>query len=146
DPVVVLQDMLELTHWITRLKVVPDAGEDAVTSEAERREGGELAEKLSIPVLTRAWQMLIKGLEETRVAPSPITAAEMVLVRLCHVADLPSPADLVKRLSANGALDRRPAGGPAGGCAGAAPQAMRQQMPQDGGAGRVNETSLAVNY
>lgn len=146
DPVVVLQDMLELTHWITRLKVVPDAGEDAVTSEAERREGGELAEKLSIPVLTRAWQMLIKGLEETRVAPSPITAAEMVLVRLCHVADLPSPADLVKRLSANGALDRRPAGAPAGGGAGAAPQAMRQQMPQDGGAGRVNETSLAVNY
>ena len=143
DPVVILQDMLELTHWITRLKVVPDAGEDAVTSEAERREGGELAQRLSIPVLTRAWQMLIKGLEETRVAPSPITAAEMVLVRLCHVADLPTPGDLVKRLTENGALDRRPPPMPSGG--GQGPQAMGRSIT-DNGAGSANETSLALNY
>ena len=97
DPLVVLQDLLELTHWVTRLKVAPDAGSDAVVSEAERTMGGEFARDLSIPVLTRAWQMLLKGLEEMRAAPSPIAAAEMIIVRLAHVADLPSPAELARR-------------------------------------------------
>ncbi|WP_417319992.1 DNA polymerase III subunit gamma/tau [Emcibacter sp.] len=101
DPVVIFQDMLELTHWLTRLKVVPDAGEEVVTSEAERSQGKEMAEKLGIPALTRAWQMLLKGLEEVRIAPSPLLAAEMVLVRLTHVANLPTPGDLVKQLKDN---------------------------------------------
>ncbi len=97
DPLVVLQDLLELTHWVTRLKVAPDAGSDVAVSETERTLGGEFARDLSIPVLTRAWQMLLKGLEEVRAAPSPIAAAEMIIVRLAHVADLPSPADLARR-------------------------------------------------
>ncbi len=97
DPLVVLQDLLELTHWVTRLKVAPDAGSDVAVSEAERTLGGEFARDLSIPVLTRTWQMLLKGLEEVRAAPSPIAAAEMIIVRLAHVADLPSPAELARR-------------------------------------------------
>lgn len=98
DPAVIVQDMLELTHWLTRLKVVPDAGDDLVTSEAERKQGLEMANGLSIPVLTRTWQMLLKGMEEVRVSPSPISAAEMVIVRLTYSSNLPTPEDLVKQV------------------------------------------------
>ena len=101
DPAVVLGDMLELTHWLTRLKVVPDAGEDMVTSEAEREQGGKMAAALALPVLTRAWQMLLKGLAEVRMASSPIAAAEMVIIRMTYAASLPNPADLVKQLRNN---------------------------------------------
>ena len=112
DPSVVVGDMLEVTHWLTRLKVAPDAGGDSVVSEAEKELGGKMAAKLAMPALTRAWQMLLKGLSEVRVAPSPIAAAEMILIRLCHAADMPSPADLVKKLTAGGAM---PGGSVSGG-------------------------------
>jgi len=98
DPQVILSDMLELTHWLTRLKVVPDAGEDVVTSEAERTEGLVMANALSMPILTRSWQMLLKGLDEVRLAPSPLAAAEMVLVRMTYAAKLPTPGDMIKQL------------------------------------------------
>lgn len=96
DPVVILQDMLEVAHWLTRLKVVPDAGTDTLTSEAEREQGSEMAKSLAMPHLTRAWQMMLKGLGEVRTSPNAIQAAEMVLIRLAYAADLPSPADLVR--------------------------------------------------
>ncbi len=99
DPVVILSDMLELTHWLTRLKVVPDAGEDIVTSESERKQGLEMATALTMPVLTRAWQMLLKGLEEVRFAPSPLAAAEMVLVRMTYASGLPTPGDMIRQLT-----------------------------------------------
>ena len=98
DPAVILNDLLEVAHWLTRLKVTPDTGTDALVSEAERTQGGEMAKALAMPVLTRAWQMLLKGLGEVRVAPSPISAAEMVLIRLAYSANLPNPADLVKQI------------------------------------------------
>ena len=101
DPAVIIQDMLELTHWLTRLKVVPDAGDDLVTSEAERNQGLEMANGLSIPVLTRTWQMLLKGTAEVRVSPNPISAAEMVIVRLTYSSNLPTPEDLVKQVRNN---------------------------------------------
>ena len=96
DPVVVLQDLLELTHWLTRVKVVPDATQGVAVAEAERRRGADLATRLSMPVLARTWQMLLKGLGEARFAPNPLAAAEMVLVRLAYVADLPAPAEVIK--------------------------------------------------
>jgi DNA polymerase-3 subunit gamma/tau len=99
DPVAVLQDMLELCHWLTRLKVTPGAGDDLTQSEEARTRGREMAEKLSLPVLARTWQMLLRGLDEVRRAHAPLAAAEMVLVRLAYAADLPSPGDLVRRLS-----------------------------------------------
>ncbi len=98
DPVVVINDLLEVSHWLTRLKVTPDTGIDTLVSEAEKEQGGKMASELSMPHLTRAWQMLMKGLSEVRVAPSPIAAAEMVLIRMAYASGLPSPADLVKKL------------------------------------------------
>lgn len=100
DPVVVLQDLLELTHWVTRLKVAPDAA--AASADSERAQGLAMAGKLSMASLTRAWALLLKGLQETLAAPSALRAAEMALIRLCYAADLPSPADAIKTL-ANGA-------------------------------------------
>jgi DNA polymerase-3 subunit gamma/tau len=109
DPVTTMQDLLELTHWITQLKAVPDAGESLSAPEAERTFGAAMASKLSMPVLTRAWQMLLKGLEEVRLAPMPLSAAEMALIRLAYAADLPSPADLVKKLQKEGPVTSTPA-------------------------------------
>ena len=100
DPVTVLQDMLELTHWLTRLKVVPEAGDDITVPEEGRVRGREMAAKLSMPTLARTWQMLLKGLEETRRSLAPLGAAEMALLRLTYAADLPSPAELVRELEA----------------------------------------------
>ncbi|WP_374631873.1 DNA polymerase III subunit gamma/tau [Ferrovibrio sp.] len=96
DPAVVLQDLLELSHWLTRLKVVGDRADDPTLPEEQRARGKELAAKLSMPVLARCWQMLLKGLNEVRGAPIPLAAAEMVLVRLGYAADLPPPGDLVR--------------------------------------------------
>ncbi len=100
DPVVVLQDLLELTHFLTRAKLVPDCAEAPGVPETERVRGRTLAEALSLPVLARCWQMLLKGLGETRDAPSPLQAAEMVLIRLSYASELPTPGELVRQLAA----------------------------------------------
>jgi DNA polymerase-3 subunit gamma/tau len=100
DPLMVLQDLLELVHFLTRLKIVTEAGEGDPALEGERGRGLALVPKLALPVLARAWQMLLKGIGEAQTAPSPLQAAEMVLVRLAYAADLPAPADLVKQLTA----------------------------------------------
>jgi DNA polymerase-3 subunit gamma/tau len=99
DPIVVLQDLLDLTHWLTRCKLTPDVLNQPGVPEAERKRGGALAKDLSLPVLARAWQMLLKGLSEAQYAPQPLAAVEMTLIRLMHVADLPTPGDLVRQLS-----------------------------------------------
>jgi len=102
DPLMVLQDMLELTHFVTRLKLAPEAGSGDALEEGDRDRAHPLAEALSMPVLTRAWQMLMKGIEEVRNAPVPGQAAEMALIRLAYVADLPVPAELVRALTDTG--------------------------------------------
>jgi DNA polymerase III subunit gamma/tau len=108
DPVLVLQDLLELAHFLTRLKLTPAAGEHDPTLADARERGLPLAEKLGMPVLARTWQMLLKGIAEAQTAPSPLAAAEMVLIRLAYVADLPPPGDLVKAVSEG----REPVGTP----------------------------------
>jgi len=118
DPGVVLQDLLELTHTLTRLRSVPALRDDPALTEGERTRGAALADRLGIPVMGRAWQMLLKGLGEVNEAPDRRAAAEMVLIRLAHVADLPTPSDLVKRLGEAGALAAprpAPSGGGGGG-------------------------------
>lgn len=100
DPSVVLQDMLELTHWLTRAKLTPEIAERPATAELERTRGVEMANALPMPILTRCWQMLLKGLDETRAAPNPLQAAEMALIRLMHTASLPTPGDLIKQIQA----------------------------------------------
>jgi DNA polymerase-3 subunit gamma/tau len=99
DPQIVLQDLLDLAHFVTRLKLTPEAGAGDPLEEGDRERARPLAAALSMPVLARAWQMLLKGLEEVQTAPSPAQAAAMVLVRLAYVADLPVPGDLVRLLS-----------------------------------------------
>ncbi|HZF75036.1 MAG TPA: DNA polymerase III subunit gamma/tau [Acetobacteraceae bacterium] len=119
DPGVVLSDMVELTHRLTRFRAVPESRRDPSLPEAERVRGVALAERLSIPVLGRAWQMLLKGLQE--VAQEGVdrrAAAEMVLIRLAHVADLPPPGELVRRLTEGGAMPPVPQSGPAPGSGG----------------------------
>src|SRR4051795_1205617 len=98
DPLMVLQDLLDLTHFVTRLKLAPEAGSGDPLEEGDRERARPLAAALSMPVLTRAWQMLLKGLEEVQTAPPPAQAASMVLVRLAYVAELPVPAELVRSL------------------------------------------------
>jgi len=108
DPLLVLQDLLDLSHFMTRLKLAPEAGVGDPIAEGDRRRAAPLAEKLTLPVLARIWQMLLKGLEEVQAAPSPMQAAEMVLVRLAYVADLPVPAELVRSLVGEPAAGARP--------------------------------------
>jgi DNA polymerase III subunit gamma/tau len=101
DPLMILQDLLDLSHFLTRLKLAPEAGAGDPIAEGDRERARPLAEKLAMPVLARAWQMLLKGLTEAQAAPSPIQATEMVLVRLAYVADLPAPAELVRSITAS---------------------------------------------
>jgi len=102
DPAVVLSDLADLTHWLTRLKLVDGASEDIAMSETERQRGSEMAKSLPIRVLSRTWQMLLKGLAEVQGAARPIAAAEMVMVRLAYVADGPSPEELAEQLKSAG--------------------------------------------
>ncbi|MEX2615371.1 MAG: DNA polymerase III subunit gamma/tau [Alphaproteobacteria bacterium] len=98
DPIVILEDLLELTHWLTRVKIAPALAEEPGVPEEERSKGAQMSRALTMPVLTRCWQMLLKGLGETQIAPSPLSAAEMVLIRMTHAADMPPPAELLKTL------------------------------------------------
>src|SRR5882724_2700275 len=128
DPVVILQDLLELTHWVTRLKVAPEAA--AASADSERTQGLAMAGKLTMASLTRAWTFLLKGLQETLTAPSPLRAAEMALIRLCYAAALPSPSDAIKALQ-NGAASAAagvPATAPRGGGGGAAARLAAQPV------------------
>jgi DNA polymerase-3 subunit gamma/tau len=111
---VILQDLLDLLHTITRLKSIPALRNSQDLPEFERTRGADLADRLAVPVLARAWQMLLKGIGEVETAPDRRAAAEMVLIRLCHVADMPTPGDLVKRLMANPQAPM-PSGTPTGG-------------------------------
>src|SRR4029079_1012768 len=128
DPVVILQDMLELTHWVTRLKVAPEAG--ASNADSERAQGLAMAGKLSMASLTRAWSMLMKGLQETLAAPSPVRAAEMALIRLCYAADLPSPSDALKALQNGGTQAATPSASPASRGGGSGGGAAARLAPQ----------------
>ncbi len=118
DPLMVLQDLLDLSHFLTRLKLAPEAGAGDPITEGDRERARPLAEKLTMPVLARAWQMLLKGLAEVQEAPSPIQATEMVLVRLAYVADLPAPAELVRSVVVTGGVTAQQAGRGNGAAAG----------------------------
>lgn len=121
DPAVVLSDLAEFSHLVTRLKLVPDAAKDNSLSQAERVRGADFAQRLSIRVLARAWQMLLKAIGEVRQADRPVLAAEMALVRLAHAADLPTPDEALRML--------RDGGGSLGGNGSPAPRS-----PSGGGA------------
>ncbi len=98
DPMAIMRDLAEITHWISVVKITPDAADDPTVSPDERARGATLSEQLAMRVLTRMWQMLLKALDEVALAPNSMMAAEMAIIRLTHVADLPSPEELVKKL------------------------------------------------
>ncbi|MDF3416288.1 DNA polymerase III subunit gamma/tau [Sulfitobacter sp. M57] len=135
DPMAVLRDLAEITHWVSVVKITPESAEDPTISPEERSRGTQMAETLPMRVLTRFWQMLLKALDEVASAPNAMMAAEMAIIRLTHVADLPSPEELVRKL--NNATPP-PAPAPAGGGGSAA---------QGGGAQAVHQarTRMAAN-
>ncbi|SPJ25777.1 DNA polymerase III subunit gamma/tau [Palleronia abyssalis] len=117
DPMAVLRDLAEVTHWISVVKITPEAVEDPTVGPDERERGRDMAERLPMRALTRMWQMLLKALEEVAAAPNAMMAAEMAIIRLTHVAELPSPGDLVRKLKDGppAGVSASPAPGPGGG-------------------------------
>ncbi len=111
EPGQLLTDLADVVHLVTRFKAMgADAGNEGVPAEDVRR-ASSLAGRLSMPLLARAWQMLLKGIEEAGKAPDPLAAAEMVLIRMAYVADLPPPDEIMKALGGGGQVTRRAAGG-----------------------------------
>jgi DNA polymerase III subunit gamma/tau len=111
DPAVVLTDLAEFTHFVTRVKIVPAVADDLSLAEVERTRGRAFAASLSMRVLSRAWQMLFKGLAEVKDAGKPLAAAEMVLVRIAYAADLPTPDELVRSIGRDEASAPTASGG-----------------------------------
>ena len=138
-PSVILTDLADFTHLVTRLKFVPEAGEDPSLTETERESGADYAAKLSTVILSRVWQMLLKGISETDTSSRPAAAAEMALIRIAHAANMPSPEDALKAFQASGGASAGAGGqqsgnGPSGG--GATARAVgERRMPQGGTAG-----------
>ncbi len=102
DPVVVLSDLAEFVNFVTRVKIVPATADNVAFGETERLRARDFASKLSMRVLSRMWQMLLKGITEVQAATRPAAAAEMVLVRIAYVADLPTPDEAIRMLEQNG--------------------------------------------
>jgi DNA polymerase-3 subunit gamma/tau len=134
DPAVALSDLAEFTHFVTRVKVVPSVADDISFAESERVRGRAFAQKLSMRVLSRAWQMLLKGVTEVEESGRPLAAAEMVLVRMAYAADLPTPDEVIRSLDGNGAAPApRAAGAGNGGTASqasGAPSSARFDAPR----------------
>ncbi|WP_108815465.1 DNA polymerase III subunit gamma/tau [Loktanella sp. Alg231-35] len=126
DPMAVLRDLAEVCHWISVIKITPEAAEDPTISPDERTRGQAMASTLPMRVLSRMWQMMLKALEEVAMAPNAMMAAEMAVIRLTHVADLPSPEELVRKLQDA----TPPPGGPSGG----------RPAPTGGGATAMSNT------
>jgi DNA polymerase-3 subunit gamma/tau len=128
DPAVILADLAEFTHFVTRVKIVPSVAEDRSLAEVERTRGRAFAAGLSLRVLSRAWQMLFRGLPEVQTAAKPIAAAEMVLVRLAYAADLPTPDEVIRSLTEDSAAGAHPPGDRGQGVS--APAAPRLDAPR----------------
>jgi DNA polymerase III subunit gamma/tau len=102
DPIVVLSDLAEFVNFVTRVKIVPATADNVAFGETERLRARDFASKLSMRVLSRMWQMLLKGITEVQAATRPAAAAEMVLVRIAYVADMPTPDEAIRMLDQNG--------------------------------------------
>jgi len=139
DPEIVLGELAEFVHFVTRVKVAPAAADDVAFSETERSRGRDFAARLSHRVLARAWQMLMKGIEEVARSPKPLASADMVLVRIAYAADLPTPDEALRMLADGsgavgaGAAPRLPSGGSGGGAS--------AQVASAGGAPRLSSVA-----
>ncbi|RUV32701.1 MULTISPECIES: DNA polymerase III subunit gamma/tau [unclassified Mesorhizobium] len=141
DPATVLTDLAEFNHLVTRLRFVPTALEDASLSVDERRRGADFAKALSVRVLSRTWQMLLKGIPEVQSSNRPVSAAEMVLIRLAHAADLPTLDEALKSLESGASV---PNGAPRSNGAPASSVVANPgpASPGNGGASAVAQTRM----
>ncbi|MGH6818926.1 MAG: DNA polymerase III subunit gamma/tau, partial [Methylovirgula sp.] len=141
EPARILGELAEFVHFVTRLKLAPETAQDPAITEEERRRGADFAEKLSIPVLSRAWQLLLKGLQDVRDSQRPLAAADMVLVRLAYAAELPTPDETLRRLRQQAAVPPAaqslrtgaPLGATSGARASIGAAAIQQSEPQTSG-------------
>jgi len=106
EPAQIVEDLLSLSHWVTRIKVSKATLDRATVSETDRARGLAMAEALSMAALSRAWQILLKGLSEVKQAPNAVQAFEMVMVRLAYASSLPTPTDAIKMIVDGGAPAR----------------------------------------
>ncbi|MEO9820641.1 MAG: DNA polymerase III subunit gamma/tau [Paracoccaceae bacterium] len=143
DPIAVLRDLAEITHWVSVVKITPEAAEDPTISPDERSRGQTMASALPMRVLTRLWQMLLKALEEVASAPNAMMATEMAIIRLTHVADLPSPEELVRKLQNQTPPAPNPTGGNHVSSAGAAAVDTRASTMAAGPTGGGPSAALA---
>ncbi len=143
DPAMVLGDLAEFTHFVTRVKIVPAVADDVSLTEAERTRGRAFAAKLSMRVLARTWQMLLKGITEVAAAGRPIAAAEMVLVRIAYAADLPPPDEVVRSLG-DGARGNG-AGAPQPASAARPDMPARSELPRGGGSRGPLASAMPMN-
>lgn len=102
DPLVIIQDMLSLTHWLTRVKIMPELAEDTTVPEAERVRGKQMAQTLSMGLLTGLWQLLLKGLNEVKQADNPLISLEMILIRVAYLSELPTVSEVIEDIKKNG--------------------------------------------
>jgi DNA polymerase-3 subunit gamma/tau len=139
DPAAVLTDLAEFNHLVTRLRFVPTAADDASLSQDERQRGADFARTLSVKVLSRTWQMLLKGIPEVQSSNRPVSAGEMVLIRLAHAADLPTLDEALKSLESGAPVSGgtpRPNGTPVNpGNGGGASAVAQARMPNSTGSG-----------
>jgi DNA polymerase-3 subunit gamma/tau len=98
DPIMILTDAADAVHALSRLKAVPGIYPPDF-SAGDKAKADDLAGAIAVPRLAIAWQMLLKGLDEAAKAPRPFAAAEMLLIRMCYTALLPSPADIIGNLT-----------------------------------------------
>ncbi len=97
DPIAIIKDLMDVSYWLTRFILNPELENSQSTPDIERVKGKAMAEKLSLPILSRIWQMLLKGLSEAQIAPNSLQAVEMVIIRLIHTSNLPTPEDIIKK-------------------------------------------------
>ncbi|MDQ7071103.1 MAG: DNA polymerase III subunit gamma/tau [Rhodobacterales bacterium] len=115
DPMAVMRDLAEITHWISVVKITPEAADDPTVSPDERARGQAMATALPISVMTRMWQMLLKAIDEVANAPNAMMAAEMAVIRLTHVSEMPAPERLIRQLQNTPVPPAGPSGGGAQG-------------------------------
>ena len=135
DPIIILKDLSEFNHWVTILKISPLVAKDESFSPDEKERGVKIADRLSIKILSRLWQLLLKVIEEASLAPNSKIAAEMGIIRMTYISDMPSPQELIKKMDAN-FLGR-----------GEVPpdQSVDQQISEKPGGAEKNEQSFLSN-
>jgi DNA polymerase-3 subunit gamma/tau len=145
EPATVLRDLAAFTHFVTRLRFVKGAVDDPSLTPDEKTRGPEFAEQLSPRILGRAWQMLLKGIGEVEAASQPLAAADMVLVRLTHAADLPTPDDVLRQIK-DGTLPPSGGGGGSVQSSGGGATAVGTSMPSgSGGSGSAMRMAAGGN-